>query len=554
MIRQEIVKLIKKATGAKNVHLERPENPIHGDYSTNIALQVKRNPDEIIKKLKLPLFQKVERAGPGFINFFLFREVFLDNLKQILKQKDNFGKNQNLKNKKIIIEYTDPNPFKEFHIGHLMSNSIGESLSRILEFQGAEIKRANYQGDVGLHVANALIEEVERDRASRPLKIGISGISDTSMAYPVSYERYKNDEEFRERVDELNKIIYSRSDERVNRIYDLKRKQFLDYFEAIYKKLGTKFDYYLFESEVSILGKKIVEDGLEKGIFERGEKGAIIFKGEQYGLHTRVFVNSEGLSTYEAKELGLAKSKYDKYKYDKSIIVTGNEVNEYFKVMLCVMAQIFPELVKKIQHIGHGMMRLPRGKISSRTGEVITFESLLNQVQKLIFEKIKNRDLSATQKNEIPEKVAIGALKYSILKQSIGSDIIYDFEKSISFEGDSGPYLQYSYVRAQSVLRKAKTEKIKASLKNSPQEINQLGKMMLYFPEIVEKAGKDYEPHFIALYLTDLSREFNNYYEKNKIVDKKDEFSPYKVVLTEAFSIIMKNGLWLLGISAPEKM
>ncbi|MGD0576907.1 MAG: arginine--tRNA ligase, partial [Candidatus Staskawiczbacteria bacterium] len=245
---------------------------------------------------------------------------------------------------------------------------------------------------------------------------------------------------------------------------------------------------------------------------------------------------------------------FKKYAYDKSVIVTGNEVNDYFKVMLCAMAEINPKLAEKTKHIGHGMLRLPEGKMSSRTGKVITGESLIDKVEELVAEKIKDRELSEKEKAEITEAVAIGAIRYSILKQSIGSDIIYDFDKSISFEGDSGPYLQYSFTRANSVLQKAKHEKVKPSFKKVPQEITGLEKQMFYFPEIVLKSEEECEPHFLVLYLTELAGTFNAYYAKNKIVDRADEFSPYKVAITNAFCQIMKNGMWMLGIKTLEKM
>ncbi len=569
-IKEEIKKIIEttvKKIGEINspVLIEVPNEKIRGDYSTNIVFnlsnKLKKSPMEIADKIisqigKNKIFEKIEAVSPGFINFYLSKEFFINNLKEILKTNKDFGKNKNLKNQKVIIEYTDPNILKEFHIGHLMSNSIGESLSRIFEFSGAKIKRACYQGDVGLHIAKAIWESNNQGQ------LRITDVQSSARAYVVGSEMYNTDSQVKKEIDGINKKIYDRSNPKINTLYDSGKKISLEYFENIYKKLGTKFDDYFFESQIADIGKKIIENGLKKGIFEKGEKGAIIFRGEKYGLHTRVFINSEGIPTYEAKDLALAKIKYSKYKYDKSIVVTANEQSDYFKVMLCAMAQIYTDLAKKTKHIGHGILRLPEGKMSSRTGKVVTFEFLLNKVEELVLEKIKDRDLGTsssqasaeTEKKEIIEKVAIGAVKYSILKQSIGSDIIYDFDKSISFDGDSGPYLQYSYARAQSVLRKAKDEKIKTSLKNIPQEINQLEKNMSYFPEIIEKAGKQYEPHYIVLYLTELARDFNNYYAKNKIVDKEDEFSPYKVALTEAFSIIMKNGLWLLGINSLEKM
>ena len=200
------------------------------------------------------------------------------------------------------------------------------------------------------------------------------------------------------------------------------------------------------------------------------------------------------------------------------------------------------------------MLRLPEGKMSSRTGKVVTGEALLQQLEGIVLGKIKERKLSEKERKKISESVAVAAVRYSILKQSVGSNIIYDANKSISFEGDSGPYLQYSYTRAFSVLEKAKAEKIKPSFAKVPEEISQLEKKIINFPEVVLKAGKNFEPHFLAMYLAELASEFNNYYSKNKIVDKKDKNSPHRIALTSAFSQVMKNGMWLLGINTLEKM
>ncbi|MBI2054144.1 MAG: arginine--tRNA ligase, partial [Candidatus Staskawiczbacteria bacterium] len=490
-------------------------------------------------------------AGPGFINFFISDKIFIDNLKNI---KKDYGKGKELLNKKIILDYTDPNPFKEFHIGHLMSNAIGESLSRIFEFQGAKVKRVCYQGDVGMHVSKAMWgilqnkDNFPKDSASLSEKMNFLG-----SAYSMGSKKYSSDETATKEINELNKKIFERSDKQINKLYDKGKKWSLEHFDRIYKKLGTKFDYLIFESQVSDLGKRTVEKWLKKGIFEKSE-GAIVFKGEKYGLHTRVFINSEGLPTYETKDLGLAQLKHKKYRYDKSFIITGSEVNEYFKVMLRAMEEVLPELAKKTEHIGHGMMRLPEGKMSSRTGNVITGESLIEKVEQLVKEKIKDRDFLQKEKSEISKAVAVGALKYSILKQSIGSDIVYNFEKSISFEGDSGPYLQYSFARAISVLKKAKEQNIKPSLKKTPNEAGLLEKLMYYFPEVAENTSIERQPNHMAMYLTELAGIFNGYYAKTRIIDKEDEFSPYKAAITNAFTIIMKNGMRLLAIEAPEKM
>lgn len=542
---------------ADDIHLEHPADLSFGDYSSNVALaqakELKMKPRDLAEKIaneigtrKIKEIEKVEVAGAGFINFFLSKEFFAESTGEVIKAGENLGMNESLKGQKIIIEYTDPNPFKEFHIGHLMSNTIGESISRIIEFHGAEVKRACYQGDVGLHTAKAIFGL---------LKIGDGAIGDIRKlgeAYSIGARAYE-EEAFKNEINEINKKIYDRSDKEINKLYDWGREVSLEYFETIYEKLGTKFNFKFFESETGSFGKKIVEENIKNGVFEKSD-GAIVFKGEKYGLHTRVFINSEDLPTYEAKELGLAKIKHDKYPYDISVVITGNEINDYFKVLLRVMEIIFPELAQKTKHISHGMLRLPTGKMSSRTGDVITAESLIADVEKLTEEKIKDRNYGKALGREIIEKVSIGAIKYSILKHTVGGDIIYDFEKSISFEGDSGPYLQYSCARAKSVLEKAKEEGIKASVGKMMTETLELEKLLYRFSEIVERAGKEYSPHYIASYLIELAGSFNSFYAKHKIVDKEDETSPYKVAIATAFATTMKNGLKLLGIQAPERM
>lgn len=544
------------------MNLTVPENSKFGHYSTNTAFLLAKEKgkspslvaEEITREMeKTGFFSRVE-AVDGFVNFWLKDEVFHEELASILKNREKYGCNNSLKNQKTIIEYTDPNPFKEFHIGHLMSNSIGEAISRLIEWNGAKVKRACYQGDVGLHVAKAIWGmRSPENKEQRPVKGVIKEkIRYMANAYALGSEVYEKGEA-REEMREINKFVYERSDKEINELYDWGRKASLEYFETIYKKLGTKFDYYFFESESGKDGMRAVEAGLKKGVFEKSD-GAVIFKGEKHGLHTRVFVSSEGLPTYEAKDLGLAEIKYKKYTYDKSVIITGNEIKDYFRVVLAAMSEISPKLEEKTTHLSHGMMRLSSGKISSRTGKVVTFESIAEKVEELVVGKIKDENLGAKEKDEIKEKVAIAALKYSILKQAIGSDIIFDFEKSISFEGDSGPYLQYALVRARSVLEKAKSEKIKPSFKLTPPEVSGLEPKICYFPEIVERAARDYAPNYLTLYLTELARAYNSYYAKVKIVDSDDKYSPYRVALTSALAQVMENGLEVLGISAPKKM
>lgn len=583
MIKKQIIELIKNAIRDLGIEeknlptfsLEHPEIMAHGDLAANVALilarQIKKNPVDMARQIaeiinrKLPAeIKKVEVAGPGFINFYLSDQYFAGEVAEILKAGENYGENNLLKKEKTIIEYTDPNPFKDFHIGHLMTNVIGESLSRILSADGAIVKRANYQGDVGLHVAKAIYGAQkmmkENPDSQKEFFGGFLGLGKNSKvwgrAYALGATTYEEDEKAKKEIVEINKKVYERSDKEVNRIYDAGRKISLQEFEKIYKKLGTKFDYYFFESEVGDLGKEIVEKGLADGYFEKSE-GAVVFHGEKYdpSLHTRVFINSQGLPTYEAKELGLAREKYRRFAFNKTIAVTGNEINDYYRVVKKAMEFTLPDLVGKVVHIGHGMLRLPSGKMSSRTGQVITGESLLAEIQKNVMGKMADRQMTEKEKQSVAETVAVGALKYSILKQEAGKDIIFDFDKSLSFEGDSGPYLQYAGVRAKSIMEKARKEGIRAEVSSIKyQESGELSKLLVRFPEVVERAGQEYSPHYLATYLTELASSFSSFYAQETVVDKNDASSPYKVALTEAFYIVMKNGLNLLGIKVPEKM
>ncbi len=533
MIKDELEKLLGGT-------VQPSEDLTHGDYTTNLALVSKADPQQLVAKIlanKPPWLEKIEIAGPGFINFYLAPAVFSENLQTILDQGDKFGHSNQLAGQKIIVEYTDPNPFKEFHIGHLMSNTVGESISRLVAANGAEVKHACYQGDVGLHVAKAVWGKQRSPDKS------------WGEAYVVGSQKYEDDQTAKQQIIELNKTIYERSDEAVNTLYDEGKKISLERFEEIYKKLCTKFDFYFFESETGEFGKQVVESNLGK-FFEKSN-GAIVFHGELYGLHTRVFINSEGLPTYEAKELGLAKIKYDRYAYDQSIVVTGNEIVDYFRVLLAAMTLVFPDLAAKTKHLPHGMLRLTSGKMSSRTGDIITGESLLQSVIEKVKIKMVDRGFGADKLKQIAEQVAVAAIKYSILKQAPGRDIIFDEEKSLALEGDSGPYLQYAYVRARSILKKASYQN---SPINPPHDwiITPLERLLIHFPNVVSRAMGESAPQTIITYLLALASTFNAYYATEPIIGSAQ--MGYKLALTSAVATVLRNGLWLLGISAPEEM
>ncbi len=531
-----------------DIVLEHPAELAHGDYATSVALkyakQAAKSPRDlaaaIVEKLgNVEGVAKIDIAGPGFINFTLAPQAIAASLDEARTQ-DMWGANDLQKGKKIMVEYTDPNPFKEFHIGHLMSNATGESISRLLQFSGAEIKRACYQGDVGPHVAKAIwgIQKLELD----PNNAAMLG-----QAYAAGAQAYESDVAAKAEIDTINAKVYDKGDAKINDLYEKGRETSLSHFEDLYNVLGTKFDFYFFESETAPKGVAIVKAHPE--VFEESE-GAIVFKGEQYGLHTRVFINKLGLPTYEAKDLGLAELKNEKISLDQSVTITAQEQADYFKVVKKAMELVMPEIGSKVVHISHGMMRFAEGKMSSRTGNVITGESLLNELSEAA--KARAAESRADDKEKLAEQIAVAAIKYQILKQGSGKDIIFDRERALSLEGDSGPYLQYAYARTNAILSKAHEQGIKPVIDKDalPSEVTRL---LHRFPEVVEKASALLESHIVTQYLTHLASSFNSWYAQEQILDGTPA-AAHKAAVVEAVNRTLKNGLWVLGIPAPEKM
>lgn len=522
------------------------------DYFSNVAMvlskQLGESPKAVAERLMAPLkeslagIEKIEVAGPGFINFFVQRHFYTEQLTSALEAAESWGKNDSWSGKKVIVEYTDPNPFKEFHIGHLFTNVVGESIARLFMMNGAETKRVNYQGDVGLHVACAIwgMHELEID------SIDDFTAKDLGRAYAIGAKDYKESEVIAEKIREINKKIYSREDTAINDLYDTGRGVSLRYFESIYEIAGTQFDEYFFESEASPRGKALVLE--HPDVFPESE-GAHIFEGEKYGLHTRVFLNKEGLPTYEAKELALAKIKEERLgQYDLSVISTANEINEYFKVLKKAMSFIYPDLAEKTEHVGHGMVRLAEGKMSSRTGNVIPAKEFIDEVALHAQSKMDKEDLI------LGRKIAIAAIKYATLKNNIRQDSVFDKDAALSFEGDSGPYLQYTHARILSVLEKAQSVGVMPSAQHVPDTAYAVEKLIQRFPVTIAEALAERAPHKVAHYLSELAGAFNTFYAQEKIADATDEFAPYKAAIAEAVGITIKNGLWTLGIEAPEKM
>jgi len=568
MLKEEIKKILEQVASeleisTENISVDYPVDSKHGDYSTNVALvtakKVGKNPKELAEDLRLKIkdlgiFEKIEIAGPGFINMWIKNAKFIEQIDSIRDGKIQLeSKAIQISGKKVMVEFAHPNTHKAFHIGHLRNITTGESIVRLLEAVSVKVIRANYQGDVGMHIAKCLYGILQNSE----FKSQISKMTDVrervellGNAYAAGSKAFEEDENAKKEIGEINKKIYAKEPS-IWELYQTTRKWSLEYFEEIYKRVYTHFDKYYFESQAYESGKENVLDGLKKGVFMKGEGGAIIFPGSKYGLHDRVFITGEGNPTYEGKDIGLAPLQFRDFNPDVIIHLVGPEQAGYFQVVFEALAQLFPETRGREKHQAYGWVKLKHGKMSSRTGNVVLGEWLLDEAKKKIVETYEVKD-------ELAEKIAVGAVKYSFLKVGLNQEIAFDLEESISLQGNSGPYLQYTFARTQSLLSKSqksnlKSQNLEKGFELLPEERDVL-RLLTRFPEIVSEAAQRYAPHILCTYLFDLAQTFNLFYQKLPILKAEENERELRLHITQSTGVILKQGLDLLGITAPEKM
>lgn len=546
-----------------DVKITRPD-PQFGDYSTNVAMQLAAKlvnppyggPREIAEQLAIQLrtydeFKEVVVAGPGFINMRLSDGVLSDSLQQILEQKDTYGKPNTYQDKVVVTEYSDPNPFKVLHAGHLYTSVIGDAISNLIQHAGGTVHRVNFGGDVGMHAAKTMWAIIRRLGGENP--DGLSDIEQAersewmAAAYVEGTNAYEDSEADKAEIVALNKRIYQLHSDNdhesaFGQIYWTCRTWSYDYFNAFYDRIGTHFEKYYPESQTAPIGLKTVLEQKEKGVYVESQ-GAIVFVGEPYDLHTRVFVNSEGLPTYEAKDVGVSIMKWDDYHFDESIIITGNDIIEYMKVVIKSIEQFEPTLAERTRHFTHGNVKLAGGvKMSSRKGNFLRAVDVLDIAADENEKAQGNRD----------DAPVLGAVKYAFLKNRIGPDIIFDPKESVSIVGNSGPYLQYAHARAVSITQKSDAAAGDLSHVTFDDYERSLLVKMTEYPEVLASAVGELSPHLVCTYLYELAQMFNRFYEKSHVIG--DEREAIRVPLVNAYAGILKNGLTILGIPAPDKL
>lgn len=557
-IKQNITQALESVVDDPSlVEVDHPADPSHGDWSCNYAMRiagkVKKDPreiaDDIVQKLEGEDIQGIKdiqvAKGTPFINFTVDWQKW-NEVGAILVEKDSYGTSSMLKGKKIMVEYAHPNVFKAFHIGHLRNIILGESVIRLLENQSAEIIRTNYQGDVGMHIAKAIWAFSQVDPADYPPSAD-ERAKLLGTCYVEGSTAFEENQQAKKEITAINKKIYSGEDEKINELWERGKKWSLDKFQEIYDRVYSSFERQYMESEAAELAIDKINEALEKNILKEDDN-AVIFDGKKQGLDTRVFLNSEGLPTYEGKDLGLAYLEFSDWgNIDLCIHIVAVEQISYFKVIFKVLDLLDPKMFKDKQyHYAYEFVGLKSGKMSSRKGKVVLGEDVLDEAKKRI-EKIASSNA---------EDIAVGAVKFSFLKISAFKYLSFDFDESLNFEGFSGPYLQYTYARAQSIL---KSHPFNSDFDLKEYVLNDEERAMVSwlsrFKEVVGESTSQLSPHYLCEYVFELAQRFNSFYKKHSVLQaQEDHIKEIRIKLTAATAQVIKNSLNLLGIKVVDHM
>jgi arginyl-tRNA synthetase len=566
-------RLVKEAFGLEvdihDIEVNPTNDEKFGDFTTNIALKISKelgkNPREIaaglqkgLETTKLDSIEKVEVAGPGFLNFYIKSDFYFNNLAKVLEEKENYGK-WNIGDGQVMVEFGQPNTHKAMTAGHIKSGIMGLSSSRVIRNLGFEVIQANYYSDIGLNSAKTTWAFL---KLGQPDGFDTWTISEkmqfVANCYVHGNKESKNDPAILEEIKLLNKSIFEETAEpEVYKTY-LKLKEIsIEQQDLVFSRLGIVFDRQYPESEVVDAGKKLVLENIDKVFIE--DAGAIIFPGEKHGLNRWVFLNSFGLPTYSGKDLGLAYKKFEEFpNLVFNLTMTSTEQNNYFAAIIKALELIDKKFEGKYLFRGFGWMLRDGKKMNSKSGTAIGVDDLFNDAYEFAEKNISEaKNYSKEEIKTIAEKVVMAGLKFLMLSREFHIDINYEPKQFLNPEGFSGPYVLYAYVRATSILKECINALMHQCIPGE-YEINEdelrLLKLLYNYQLTTLNAGRNMAPHLICNYIFELAQAFNKFYKNNKVLIEDEKVKSFRLALTSAVATILRNGLDLLGIETVEKM
>jgi arginyl-tRNA synthetase len=561
-----IQKILQDALKLESISLEVPPKLELGDYAFPcfiLSKQLKKSPMDVAKdieqqiKPKLPTHITSKIIGP-YVNFFVSKEHLADSvLKKIHAEKEKYGKEKESK-EIVLIESPGPNTNKPLHLGHLRNILLGQSICNILRAAGKKTHIVNVVNDRGVHICKSMFAYQKFGNGTTPEKAGMKSDHFVGDFY-VKYA--KAEKESPELEDEIQKLLvkWEQGDKETRELWKKMNDWALKGFNETYKKLKFKIEKEYLESETYMHGKEIILDGLKKGLFEKDGDENIILNLEAKGLGKKVLLRSNGTSVYITQDIYMAKKRYDDFKFDSMVYVVGNEQEYHFKVLFEVFKKLGWSFGEKCYHFSYGMVELPEGKMKSREGNVVDTDELIDEVVKIAKEEIIKRYDSLDEK-EIEKRanaIAMAAIRFFFLKHDPLKNFIFNPKESLAFEGETGPYVMYSYARICSIFEKL-DEKVDLSIIDSKLLNTELDRKMLNkmkeYPDVIKDAAKQYRPSLIAYYLLDLASAFNEYYRDNTILKADKPLRNARLALIDSVRIVIKSGLELLEIDVLEQM
>jgi arginyl-tRNA synthetase len=558
--KQELVKLLAKELKWKEEEFTNlilvPPDPKMGDYAFP-CFKVGGNPKEaaekLKQKLKLPKFiERVEVAGP-YLNFFLNKLVWAEEtLSKIKKEKKKYGQGREKKN--IVVEFCSPNTNKPLHLGHVRNMALGDAMVKLLSNQGNQVHPVEIVNDRGVHICKSMLAYERWGNNKKPDKKTDHFVGDY---YVIFAKKVGEDPGLEEEAQQML-VKWEQGDKKVLALWKKMNSWVLDGFKETYKRFGIKFEKEYFESTFYLQGKEIAQEGLKKGIFFKDETGAVMVDLEKYGLGKKAILRADGTSIYFTQDLYLVELRQKDFHFDNLMYVVATEQNLHFKQLFKVLELLERPYAKNMYHLSYGMVNLPTGKMKSREGTVVDADDLMDELEELAAEEVRKRheDLSEKEVKKRAVIISLGALKFYMLKTDAVRDMVFNPEESLSFEGETGPYVQYTHARACSLLRKAgvqKATKINFNYLNTKEELA-LIKALYEFPEALNKAAEQYRPHVLCNYLIALSQSFNEFYHAHQVIVDNKEQMQARLLLVDCVRQVLENGLALLGIEAPEEM
>ncbi|MBI5077713.1 arginine--tRNA ligase [Candidatus Falkowbacteria bacterium] len=555
---KETLKQFKVKTDKTKIEaeLKPPPAPALGDFAFpcfSLAKSFKKNPTDIAKLLrdairKTKNFDKIDASGP-YLNFFIEKtRLAAETIKQVLKEKQKYGRGQN-KIGRVMIEFPSPNTNKPLHLGHLRNMAIGESVARLLEATDNKVIRANLNNDRGVHICKSMLAYQKFGRNKKPDKKTDHFVGDYYVRFAKELEKNSKLQ------DETQALLvkWENGDKKTIALWKKMTAWAIDGFKETYKTFGIKHDITYFESSLYDKGRNIVNDGLKKGVFQKRADGAILIDLTKDGLDEKILLRADGTAVYITQDLYLAKLKNDKFNLDGSIYVVGSEQEYHFKVLFLILRKLGFKFAKNLKHLSYGMVMLPEGRMKSREGTVVDADDLIEEVRQLAEKELTKRyHLPTKELKSRGLKIALAAIKYHFLRPDVGKTITFNPKESISFDGNTGPYILYAYARAGSIIKKSNRRIAVLKIFSVNQEERNLINKISELPQTVLAGAREYNSAPIANYVFDLAQIFNAFYHQCPVIGSDNE--SLRLNLTNAFRQTLKNALYLLGIETIEEM